>query len=65
MNEGLLGLIHLCFLLPGAAIGSLIAIFLVYRKRELTGFKCFLYGFGGFFIGAIIGMLFWFSDYLF
>src|SRR5690606_2383410 len=65
VNEGLLGLLHLCFLLPGAAIGCVIALVLTYKKSSLTNFNRFMYGFFGFATGAFLGMGIYFSNAIF
>lgn len=65
VNEGLLGLIHLCLLLPCAAIGCIIVLVLTHKRSLLTRFNGFMCGFGGFTVGSFLGMGIYFSGFIF
>ena len=56
INQGLLGLIHLGFLLPGAAVSSIAGLILLKKNPTLTTLNGFTYGFCSFAIGATAGM---------
>jgi hypothetical protein len=62
INQGLLGLIHLCFLLPGAVISSITGLILLKKNPVLTTLNMFTYGFFSFAIGASAGMAIYFSS---
>lgn len=65
INEGSLGLIHLCFLLPCAAISCIIVLFLTHKRISLTKLKGFMCGFCGFVVGSFLGMGIYFSNAVF
>lgn len=60
-NEGLLSLIHLCFLLPFAVIGCTVALILAHKSKSLAGLEGFIYGFGGFAVGSVSGVAVYFA----
>lgn len=62
INQGLLGLIHLCFLLPGAATSSIAGFILLKKSSVLATINGFAYGFCSFAIGATAGMVVYFSS---
>lgn len=62
VNQGLLGLIHLCFLLPGAIISSIAGLIFLKNKPILNTLNGFTYGFFSFAIGAAAGMAIYFAS---
>jgi hypothetical protein len=62
LNQGLLGLIHLFFLLPGAATSSIAGFILLKKSSVLTTINGFTYGFCSFAIGAATGMAIYLSS---
>lgn len=62
INQGLLGLIHICFLLPGAIISSIAGLVLLKKNPMLTMLNGFAYGFFSFAIGAAASMAIYFAS---
>jgi len=62
VNQGLLGLIHLLFLLPGATISSIVGFIMLKKSSVLTTINGFTYGFCYFAIGAATGMAVYLSS---
>ncbi|WP_415753814.1 hypothetical protein [Pseudomonas leptonychotis] len=62
INQGLLGLIHLFFLLPGATISSIAGLIYLKSNPIPTTLNGFTYGFCSFAIGATAGMAIYFSS---
>ncbi|WP_339409238.1 hypothetical protein [Pseudomonas sp. EA_35y_Pfl2_R5] len=62
INQGLLGLIHICFLLPSAAISSTAGFILLKNNSALSTLSGLTYDFFSFAIGATAGMAIYFSS---
>lgn len=61
INQGLLGLIHLCFLFSGAIISSIAGLIFLKNSPIATTLNGFTYGFCSFAIGAAAGMAIYFT----
>lgn len=62
INQGLLGLIHLFYLLPGAITSSIAGLIFLKKNSIPTTLNGFTYGFFSFAIGAAAGMAIYFAN---